>query len=60
MKPDFRFRPRLVDALKNYSAQDFLKDLVAGLTVGIVALSLSMALGIASVEGNPRAPALGI
>ncbi len=34
--------------LKNYSREDFLSDLVAGLTVGIVALPLAMAFGIAS------------
>src|SRR5271154_5246797 len=42
------FRPKLVDALKNYSAQKFYADLAAGLTVGIVALPLAMALAIAS------------
>ena len=42
------FRPRLLDALKNYSAQDFAADLIAGLTVGIVALPLAMAFAIAS------------
>jgi sulfate permease, SulP family len=56
MHESFRFRPRLLDALKNYTAQDFSKDLAAGLTVGIVALSLAMALGIAS----GATPAAGI
>jgi SulP family sulfate permease len=42
------FRPKLVDALKDYSAQKFYADLAAGLTVGIVALPLAMALAIAS------------
>jgi SulP family sulfate permease len=42
------FRPKLVDALKNYSAHNFYSDLGAGVTVGIVALPLSMALAIAS------------
>jgi SulP family sulfate permease len=42
------FRPKLVDALKDYSAQKFSADLVAGVTVGIVALPLAMALAIAS------------
>src|SRR6267154_1060026 len=42
------FRPKLVDALKDYSAQKFYADLTAGLTVGIVALPLAMALAIAS------------
>ena len=44
----FSFRPKLVDALKNYSAQTFFADLTAGLIVGIVALPLAMALAIAS------------
>jgi SulP family sulfate permease len=42
------FRPKLVDALKDYSAQKFYADVMAGFTVGIVALPLSMALAIAS------------
>src|SRR6266511_6136097 len=42
------FRPRLVECLKNYSREDFFSDLSAGLTVGIVALPLAMAFGIAS------------
>jgi SulP family sulfate permease len=42
------FRPKLVDTLKDYSAQKFHADAMAGFTVGIVALPLSMALAIAS------------
>src|SRR5262250_3779773 len=42
------FRPKLVDALKGYSSQNFFTDLIAGLTVGIVALPLAMAFAIAS------------
>jgi len=37
-----------VDALKGYTAQTFLADFSAGVTVGIVALPLAMALAIAS------------
>jgi len=48
MKMLFTFRPALLDSLKNYSARDFYADLPAGITVGIVALPLSMALAIAS------------
>ena len=44
----FRFRPRLLDALKDYNKGKFLTDLGAGLTVGVVALSLCIGLGIAS------------
>jgi SulP family sulfate permease len=42
------FRPKLVDTLKHYSAGDFIADLTAGFTVGIVALPLAMAFAIAS------------
>jgi SulP family sulfate permease len=48
MKLELAFRPRLVDALKEYSNRDFLADLTAGVTVGIVALPLAMAFAIAS------------
>jgi SulP family sulfate permease len=48
MKIDFSFRPKLLDTLKGYSAQDFTADLTAGIIVGIVALPLSLALAIAS------------
>src|SRR6187401_2427788 len=42
------FRPKLFDTLKNYNRQQFLKDLMAGLIVGVVALPLAIAFGIAS------------
>ena len=42
------FRPRLIDALRGYSARTFQGDLGAGLTVAIVALPLAMAFAIAS------------
>ncbi len=38
----------LVAALKGYTASDFRSDLLAGITVGIVAVPLAMALAIAS------------
>src|SRR6516162_8480277 len=40
--------PKLVIALRNYSKESFLHDLIAGITVGVVALPLAMAFGIAS------------
>src|SRR6202167_4290633 len=40
--------PKLVLALRAYSGQMFLHDLLAGVTVGLVALPLAMAFGIAS------------
>ncbi|HMJ89246.1 MAG TPA: SulP family inorganic anion transporter, partial [Candidatus Acidoferrum sp.] len=56
LRPRFVFRPKLLEVVRDYSKEKFLNDAVAGLTVGIVALSLSMALGIAS----ERTPAEGI
>ena len=41
-------RPALVESLRGYSRQAFVADLVAGLTVGVVALPLAMAFAIAS------------
>jgi SulP family sulfate permease len=40
--------PKSVLALRTYSANAFLHDLLAGITVGLVALPLAMAFGIAS------------
>jgi SulP family sulfate permease len=42
------FRPKLFDTLKNYTRQQLGKDVMAGLIVGIVALPLAIAFGIAS------------
>ena len=42
------FRPRLLDALADYDREHFVKDVGAGVTVGIVALPLAMAFAIAS------------
>lgn len=42
------WRPALVDALRRYDRPTLVADLVAGLTVGVVALPLAMAFGIAS------------
>ena len=40
--------PKLVVSLRQYNATMFLHDLLAGITVGLVALPLAMAFGIAS------------
>src|SRR6267378_2191194 len=48
MNLSISFRPKLVDALRNYSSETFFADLVAGITVGIVAIPLAMAFAIAS------------
>src|SRR4051794_3688604 len=43
-----RWMPASVRALRHYSAQTLAADLVAGVTVGLVALPLAMAFAIAS------------
>jgi SulP family sulfate permease len=43
-----RFRPRLLEALAVYDRRQFIADLGAGLTVGVVALPVAMAFAIAS------------
>ncbi|HZD95673.1 MAG TPA: SulP family inorganic anion transporter [Candidatus Sulfotelmatobacter sp.] len=40
--------PKSLLALKDYSRRDFVSDLIAGVTVGLVALPLAMAFAIAS------------
>ena len=42
------WRPKLVECLRGYSRESLVADAVAGLTVGLVALPLAMAFGIAS------------
>lgn len=48
MNLPFWFRPKIIETLKTYRRADFQADLVAGITVGIVALPLAMAFAIAS------------
>jgi SulP family sulfate permease len=43
-----RFRPRLLDTLRDYDRARFARDVGAGITVGVVALPLAMAFAIAS------------
>jgi len=42
------FKPKLLDTLSHYHRQQFVKDLLAGVIVGIVALPLAIAFAIAS------------
>ena len=42
------FRPKLLETLKDYSIDSLIRDIGAGLTVGVVALPLAMAFAIAS------------
>ena len=44
----FEFKPKLFTTLQNYSKESFMADLMAGIIVGIVALPLAIAFGIAS------------
>lgn len=42
------FQPKLITSLRGYTSETFIKDLFAGIIVGIVALPLAIAFGIAS------------
>lgn len=43
--------PKIVSVLKNYSKEQFVKDVIAGIIVAIIALPLSIALALASGVG---------
>lgn len=62
-----RYTPQLLVCLREgYSRQTFLQDLIAGITVGVIALPLAMAFGIASIpehvaaEAGISPPAMGL
>lgn len=46
-----QFVPKLFDAMKSYSKEQLIKDIVAGIIVAIIALPLSIALALASGVG---------
>ena len=48
MKKTLDFKPKFFTAIKNYDRSTFTADLMAGVIVGIVALPLAIAFGIAS------------
>ena len=48
MKHVAAFRPAISSALVKYGRPDFVADLLAGLTVGVIALPLAIGFGIAS------------
>jgi SulP family sulfate permease len=48
--------PRLLKALKGYTKADLVSDIGSGLTVGLIALPLAMALGIASIRPGVETP----
>ncbi len=43
-----QFIPKLFDSMKGYTKQQFIKDVIAGIIVAIIALPLSIALALAS------------
>ena len=46
---DFNYiKPKIFTALKNYNSEQFVKDLISGIIVAIIAMPLSIALAIAS------------
>lgn len=59
-------QPKLLTSLRSYSRADFLADCSAGFTVGLVALPLAIAFGIASIPDHVAAqaglspPAMGL
>ena len=46
-----KLKPKLFSVIKNYSRAQFIKDVVAGVIVAIIALPLSIALALASGVG---------
>ncbi|HNC23576.1 MAG TPA: SulP family inorganic anion transporter [Opitutaceae bacterium] len=63
-KPTFRFKPRTFSVLRGYDRHRAVGDSLAGVTVGLIALPLALALGVASIPtglATPSpAPAIGI
>ena len=43
-----KLKPKLFSVMKNYSKEQFVKDIISGIIVAIIALPLSIALAIAS------------
>jgi SulP family sulfate permease len=58
------FRPRSLELLHGYSREKFVGDLMGGVTVGLIALPLALALGVASIPAGTAmpfpAPAVGL
>jgi SulP family sulfate permease len=59
-----KFRPRVLDVFRGYNRKSALADLLSGVTVGLIALPLALALGVASLPPGVNtpfpAPAVGI
>ncbi len=47
-KTEEKLKPKLFSVMKNYTGQQFVKDVISGIIVAIIALPLSIALAIAS------------
>jgi SulP family sulfate permease len=58
------FKPRSLELLRGYSREKLVGDLMGGVTVGLIALPLSLALGVASIPAGTAtpfpAPAVGL
>jgi len=58
------FRPRSLELLRGYSREKLAGDLMGGVTVGLIALPLALALGVASIPAGTTmpfpAPAVGL
>ncbi|MDE7030289.1 MAG: sodium-independent anion transporter, partial [Lachnospiraceae bacterium] len=46
-----KLKPKLFSVMKTYTKQQFVKDVIAGIIVAIIALPLSIALALASGVG---------
>lgn len=47
-KTEEKLKPKLFSVMKNYSKEQFVKDVISGIIVAIIALPLSIALALAS------------
>lgn len=47
-KTEEKLKPKLFSVMKNYSKEQFVKDIISGIIVAIIALPLSIALALAS------------
>lgn len=43
-----KLKPKLFSVMKSYTKEQFVKDVIAGIIVAIIALPLSIALALAS------------
>ena len=47
-KTEEKLKPKLFSVMKNYTKEQFVKDVISGIIVAIIALPLSIALALAS------------